>query len=177
MVSWWGAMVHFYYSNMNLLQQILMFMGCFLMNASQASLTSLTCPGTFALLDHHFLDHSYVSPEHTLTHMDLVLYKALGGADEKEAGLVGLQRWKRQIGSRLQGGGVGLQGLKGDQVTLEHVMETINKDNPKKMKLNKTSDNVSFLLEVYYLLKQEKHDGFLLFRVLNHDVELFSKKS
>ena len=145
--------------------------------ASQASLTSLTCPGTLALLDHHFLDHSYVSPEHTLTQMDLVLYKALGGADEKEAGLVGLQRWKRQIGSRLGGCGGGLQGLKGDQVTLEHVMETINKDKPKKMKLDKTSDNVSFLLGVYNLLKEEKHDCFFLFRVLNHDVELFSKKS
>ena len=108
--------------------------------------------------------------------MDLVLYKALEGADEKEIGLVGLHRWKRQIGSRLQGGGIGLQGLKGDQVTLEHVMETINKDKPKKMKL-KTSENVSFLLEVCYLLKQEKHYCFLLFRVLNHDVELFSKKS
>ena len=73
--------------------------------------------------------------------MDLVLYKALGGADEKEAGLVGLQRWKRQISSRLGGG---LQGLKGDQVTLEHVMETINKDKPKKMKLSKTCESVSF---------------------------------
>ena len=46
----------------------------------------------------------------------------------------------------------------------------------KKMKL-KTSENVSFLLEVCYLLEQEKHYCFLLFRVLNHDVELFSKKS
>ena len=124
----------------------LIFMGDFFHAfALQASLTSLTCPGTLALLDHHFLDHSFVSPEHTLTNMDLVLYKALGGAaDEKEAGLVGLQRWKRQISSRLDGGG--LQGLKGDQVTLKDVMETINKDKPNKMKLNKTCENVSFHL-------------------------------
>ena len=125
------------------------------MIASQASLTSLTRPGTLALLDHHFLDHSYVSAQHTLTHMDLVLYKALEGADEKEIGLVGLQRWKRQIGSRLQGGGIGLQGLKGDQVTLEHVMETINKDKPKKMKL-KTSENVSSLLEPYIICSNKR---------------------
>ena len=128
--------------------------------ALQASLTSLTCPGTLALLDHHFLDHSYVSPEHTLTHMDLVLYKALeegAGADDKEAGLVGLQRWKRQISSRLNGGGGGgIQGLKGDQqVILKDVMETINnKDKPNKMKLNKTCESVSFSLAVYFLLKQ-----------------------
>ena len=108
--------------------------------------------------------------------MDLVLYKALGGAaDEKEAGLVGLQRWKRQISSRLDGGG--LQGLKGDQVTLKDVMETINKDKPIKMKLNKTCESVSFHLRRVFLLKQEKHNGFLLFRVLNHAVELNSKKS
>ena len=121
------------------------------------------------MLDHHFLDHSYVSPEHTLTHMDLVLYKALGGgADE---GLVGLQRWKRQISSRLNGGG-GLQGLKGDQVTLKDVMGTINKDSPNKMKLNKTCESVSFSIAMYVLLVQEKHDeGFPLFRVLNHAVE------
>ena len=144
--------------------------------ALQASLTSLTCPGTLALLDHHFLDHSYVSPEHTLTHMDLVLYKALGEANEKEAGLVGLQRWKRQISSRLDGGGGGLQGLRGDQVTLEHVMETINKDKPNKMKLNKTCESVSFYLDCIFC-SNEKHDGFLLFRVLNHDIEFFSKKS
>ena len=81
--------------------------------------------------------------------MDLVLYKALGGAaDEKEAGLVGLQRWKRQISSRLDGGG--LQGLKGDQVTLKDVMETINKDKPNKMKPNKTCESVSYHLWPFF---------------------------
>ena len=144
--------------------------------ALQASLTSLTCPGTLALLDHHFLDHSYVSPEHTLTHMDIVLYKALGEANEKEAGLVGLQRWKRQISSRLDGGGGGLQGLKGDQVTLEHVMKTISQDKPNKIKLNETCESVSFYLGCIFC-STEKYDGFLLFRVLNHDIEFFSKKS
>ena len=87
-----------------------------------------------------------MSPDHTLTHMDLVLYKALGGADEKEAGLVGLQRWGRQISSRLSGGGVGLQGMEGKQVTLEHVMEIINRDKPNKTKLSKTCENVSVFL-------------------------------
>ena len=121
---------------------------CFLRHTLtlQASLTSSICPGTLALLDHHFLDHSFVSPDHTLTHMDLVLYKALGGADEKEAGLVGLQRWRRQISSRLSGGGVGLQGMEGKQVTLEHVMEIINRDKPNKTKLSKTCENVSVFL-------------------------------
>ena len=113
--------------------------------AFQASLTSIDCPSTLALLDHHFLDHSYVSPEHTMTDMDLVLFKALGdgGADDKGAGLVGLQRWKRQISSRLSAGGGGLQGLGGKQVTLGQVLETISKDKPSKIKVNKTCDNVS----------------------------------
>ena len=164
-------------TKISLLRQILIFMGGFFdAFALQASLTSLTCPGTLALLDHHFLDHSYVSPEHTLTHMDLVLYKALGEANEKEAGLVGLQRWKRQISSRLDGGGGGLQGLKGDQVTLEHVMETINKDKPNKMKLNKTCESVSFYL-VWIFAQTRSMMASSFSEVLNHDIEFFSKKS
>ena len=113
--------------------------------AFQASLTSIDCPSTLALLDHHFLDHSYVSPEHTMTDMDLVLFKALGdgAADDKGAGLVGLQRWKRQISSRLSAGGGGLQALGGKQVTLGQVLESISKDKPSKIKVNKTCDNVS----------------------------------
>jgi len=123
----------------------------------QASLTSIDCPSTLALLDHHFLDHSYVSPEHTLTDLDLVLFKALGdgGADDKGAGLVGLQRWKRQISSRLSAGGGGLQGLGGKQVTLDQVLETISKDKPSKIKVNKTCDNLDDEIAKLKALKAE----------------------
>ena len=108
--------------------------------AFQASLTSIDCPSTLALLDHHFLDHSYVSPEHTMSDMDLVLFKALGdgGADDKGEGLVGLQRWKRQISSRLSAGGGGLQPLLNfyysSKTVIARLLKLIDKkgfDNPK----------------------------------------------
>ena len=125
----------------------------------QVLLTKLETKPELEVLDLYFLEQSYVS-DHQYSVLDVVLFRGVQDAWICLKGLenlVSLKRWIQHIDSRL----AEMKGLRGnerfderfdeDSVTVEHVIEVINKNMTKKRNEN-VSKVVFIFLDIHWLL-------------------------